>query len=902
MRKRESRADRTKSGPSLAFPGAVRRVLRFPALAVAYATFSLLSIGAGGIAWATSATVSSAIDENWRGMYDILVVPESTTLAAPGTGFVDANFATTTSSQHISADQLSAIRAIPSVDVAAPIGFLGRVIPEHLYPNIAIPLPTEPTAYRLDVALKTNDGIADRAIQSYTSDLILDPTGLSDGPLPLNRFLGDDMLGQGVSDGFAYALLPELPEVASSLVAVDPVAEKELIGAAGKFLDPLKAFDRLQDGATPLTCSSVTALPPAKLAEFEALTVDDRGTTNPSTECIYGTENEFAPFARNEAAYPQLEMSVSISRLDASVSSASSLALEAARTAPTERIGVARVDIGTRLRPFGGADLNIPWPGNPASDVPRTVASASIVSTSGSLQYALSGGRLRLVPYGVLQSTGKPGDLSNLTAGDVQTYRPSLPAQTPQIGSHFSAGAAPLELSTFDPNEVATRDKLVGSPLGAYDPATISIIGRDGTSIEPALNGLGPTAASATVITTLDGAAAMGVDNAIDAVRVRVRGDYSSAAEGLATISRIAEAIRNLGLRADVVGGSSFQEIPIVVADFVTGSGGGDASSTTLIARLEGTQPFVRLGVVTQVQSALAEAMRGIYLTTLAAATILIVVVHATSVRTRSETSQLMARAGVPRARRFMWDLAGASVPVWSGLLALVIGLPLGGVSVAGHDPVVAASIILGAVVASALFSACLATFAKPRRRGHSSAVPRVVSGWTLGLRNVVKTPALVLGRTTALVLVSVSFAAAALTTIGLVQDAMITSLGQQVTFVTLPLQALTGLIACAAAVVMLIQVERHDLLRRGVQTTALIHAGWSRRQRQRVQLVRAVAGVVLGAAALATITPMIELMSDHWLLIAATYASATCACLLGSLRAEGTAARPRRRGRRWSS
>jgi hypothetical protein len=138
-----------------------------------------------------------------------------------------------------------------------------------------------------------NDGIGDRVVQSYTSDFLIDPTNLTDGLLPVNRFVGDQMLAQGVKDGYAYALLPVMPQVASSIVAVDPQAELDLLGEQGRFLTPLRDFDLLQRESGPLTCRAAEALSSDERARFDELVNEDREGTNSAAGCIYAISGRF---------------------------------------------------------------------------------------------------------------------------------------------------------------------------------------------------------------------------------------------------------------------------------------------------------------------------------------------------------------------------------------------------------------------------------------------------------------------------------------------------------------------------------------------------------------------------------------------------------------------------------
>jgi hypothetical protein len=103
-------------------PSQLRRVAANRPLAVAYATLAVLAVTGSLAPWGTSNAVTDALDKSWRGAYDILVTPGGQAGSEGGQGLVDANFATATSGANVSGDQVSAIRHVPGVDVAAPIG------------------------------------------------------------------------------------------------------------------------------------------------------------------------------------------------------------------------------------------------------------------------------------------------------------------------------------------------------------------------------------------------------------------------------------------------------------------------------------------------------------------------------------------------------------------------------------------------------------------------------------------------------------------------------------------------------------------------------------------------------------------------------------------------------------
>lgn len=99
-----------------------RQPLRVASLIVAVA----LSLAAATISDAARVHLTTGIDANWRGAYDILVRPRGQRLDLEKTlGLVEPNFLGFTGSGVISEAQLDAIRKISGVELAAPVSVVG---------------------------------------------------------------------------------------------------------------------------------------------------------------------------------------------------------------------------------------------------------------------------------------------------------------------------------------------------------------------------------------------------------------------------------------------------------------------------------------------------------------------------------------------------------------------------------------------------------------------------------------------------------------------------------------------------------------------------------------------------------------------------------------------------------
>jgi hypothetical protein len=187
--------------------------------------------------------ITSQVDAHWRGAYDILVRPGgSRTDAATTDGLIERNFLGFTGSGGISPDELSKIRRLDGVEVAAPIAFVGSISAVSSALAIHVDsIPDHPTLFEVGVTVETSDGLSARTLTQSTGRVLI---GIgSDGqPIGVSDY-GNDSIGADPSGRIIVDIATDnvIPPVASQFLAVDPSAEQALIGPSGGFLDPLRA-------------------------------------------------------------------------------------------------------------------------------------------------------------------------------------------------------------------------------------------------------------------------------------------------------------------------------------------------------------------------------------------------------------------------------------------------------------------------------------------------------------------------------------------------------------------------------------------------------------------------------------------------------------------------------------
>ncbi|MEZ3159344.1 hypothetical protein AB1K54_02225 [Microbacterium sp. BWT-B31] len=271
----------TRGSVGRGLPGPFARLWRQPLRVGALGLLAVTALAASGVQSAAAAALQSTLDDNWRGLYDIVVTADG------GVGAVDGMLPPNTlarSSEGLSLDDLAEVRAVTGVEVAAPVGEV--VVPGLRYstPTIAMPrgfIPRAaevPQAYRITATYMTNDGLGDRAVAQGEMTVVIDdaPHRATDGectpgatsyPGRNGDYLADPALypslatmtchvwradatvlyGSGISgimgdEGMPLLFdLPAAPQAMTRITLVDPVAEKALLGEEGSFLDPLIA-------------------------------------------------------------------------------------------------------------------------------------------------------------------------------------------------------------------------------------------------------------------------------------------------------------------------------------------------------------------------------------------------------------------------------------------------------------------------------------------------------------------------------------------------------------------------------------------------------------------------------------------------------------------------------------
>jgi hypothetical protein len=645
-------------------------------VAVATATATTLSDAA-------RVRIASDIDGHWRGAYDILVRPAGAASAYTVTsGLVERDFLGFAGHGGITVDQLQAIRAIDGVEVAAPLAFVGSVSATSSAPAIHLDrLPKGPTLYRVRLTVTVNDGRGDRTISS-SEGRVLVGIGVDGLPLATSDYKQETVgtSAKPAETTVDVSTRTVIPPVASQLLAIDPIAEKQLLGSAGSFLDPLLPF-------RGKSFTAATADPAMVIANYDA-----RGRI--------AILNRLGGAAMDRPVFPVLvssrvytsirirldveQLGRPITGLTANSTSIDDLdAMEARAGTGVTNFGSSSVDLSEALRALRVNPISVPWPGSSPSpgavffrQPPRFETNLAQRPQYVPKVAAPSGGiGFQIQPLGPVDPGGNP--VGSPVPGEEQSFRPIEHVLLSITDAYQAVSDAdqPFVLAPVGEYDLGAvhlpTDPLAYVPFGAYDPPSATLVANPAgesvnpVALQPTLSQAGLIAGPPLAITDIATAVALRGSHAIDAIRVRVSDLNGFNEVSRARVEGIASQIAALGLDVQVVAGSSPTDVSVYVPAYdLDGPQPRDLGWVS--------EPWTTLGAAVQVERGLSET--DIRLLELVVAALLTGIVGLGVVESSTRRPELatLREIGWSRASRAAW-LVGESGA--AGLIIALVGL-----------------------------------------------------------------------------------------------------------------------------------------------------------------------------------------------------------------------------------
>ena len=699
----------------------------------------------------SQAALSRTVDQNSRGLYDVLVQAK----AEDNGGLMQPDIAT--GQGGISFEQLDSIRKLSGTSVAAPISLVSRVTQNLESPRLDAtdylgfnaglagtsgdPTATDPSKwpaaesvlsdtpkkYRLTASAVSSDGHSDQTLFKTTAEGSLGKAKLVEeqvaggknvriqGPAGETGIKFPTPAGGSEHNLFNLSVsLPMAPQVTESVVAVDPVSERALLGTAGDFLAPLEK-------APPADARNAGAIG----RHFESLFTNgismDELKEGPD---FLGVKLKYwAPLmTQYQQAKRDGQLTADSQAIPLIVRSGTALDLKySVKIEEIDDSGNVTKDVGTVTRsldkdylPFvSKSPFALAWPGS--TDLSQLMGDTGSFS-QGLYNPATWTTNFAAAPKykdgaaaanGAVDKSATPGDwvtvnrlpdkAANGAAVD-QTQRD--PVDERSYRENLETGkklATPLAMvyGTFDPASVKEAAGDVNRlPLGGYDPAPFTL-SKDAagtavnTELKPSLSATGLVSQSAGAITDFYGlAAARGYEqnaSVIDAVRVRAKvpGSWKQAQP---EVEKLANEIRDMGLQATVVAGSAREDANIAVPGYSKDDAGKESPLGTV------QQSWVRQDAADAVSGSLTATNLTLLFLTLCGAALLTGASTVSYVRKRRSEAGTLRAMGWTQRRIRSWVLA--EFGVGAALLA-VVGIALSVITWSASTAIVSASVLV---------------------------------------------------------------------------------------------------------------------------------------------------------------------------------------------------------------
>jgi len=857
-------------------PGPARRLWRDRPRLVAVGLLAVTAVAASALQSTSAVVLQQTLDESWRGTYDILVTQKGKDPTVAGLLNSDALVDATMG--RLGMNDLALIRALPGVEVAAPIAEVSFAERDLMGdPVVWVPVPVradasleDPQAFRVTVSAATDDGVSSRdlapqslvafAYQPRISQTIFDTDGsplldeqgrvVTQQKYDSPRLLAADATvlfatsAYDAGSGTIALGLSLAPRPAAMIALVDPVAERALLGEAGAFLDPIIDHTGAREPVVVLD----RQVPPLRLQvrveEFDSVAPGSAGQ-----EAV--DQAQSTGFLQNGQVAPTIPAD-----------------------ATSSVVGEYRLDASSTLDPFGGARLLL-------GGVTDERTSGAMGATGGPEPRSVLGARYRipedaaatglgasLLPRGYstfgqyseapLSGAAPPGSVTEYAKlfGAVGAGGALLSDE--DVADHFDV------VGSFRPDELrALSGDVSFMPLGAYDVQAPTLVAdAAGEAITPrplagSLTGFGIPGTNAIAVGSFDMLDGLDVDRPISAIRIRVAGIDGYTADAQQRLLTAASGLESLGYHATIVAGSSPQALRVLVSGYALATQD-DAGDQPIADLGYIDQEWSRLGAVVEADTAVSATSLALLAVAIPAVAVLLSAVQVASIPGRRATAGVLRQLGWRRGRVVRWFLAEEAL-AFAGVTLV------GAVAVALSSVPVIAAVSVGVALALLAVTSLLAVGGGSRAarvRSRSARGGRIAGPGAFGVRRARTQVAGSLSLALALVLVTV---AVAIGTAVFVQGRALagpSALGAVASARAWLPQGVLAAVGLMSGIVLAVLSRRMTLGRDRDQWTALTAMGWGRGELIRAQgaelAFSAVPGLLVGLAISAAIAAQI--------------------------------------------
>lgn len=653
--------------------------------------------------------IDAVIDQSWRGTYDILVRPSAGVLPLESTrGLVEGNFLGIGGDGGISISQWRQIQALPSVEVAAPIAAIGFLRSYSSAPTIEIPYPRRATLLRAEISVTTSDGVRTlRVAKESGLAFVRPPRHEGSSPELSSTFI--DYSGDNSPSGSISLTVSRFPTFPSLVVAVDPASEGSLLGQ--------NAFETMAsmpgDSLLNTTTFPLRRIPSQFEISRDFISIRRKSSAGKYPGGPPRPPAPVVPLLLNVGGNPSIKISWRVWKIGGLVH----LPRGNAENTPPPELFPRLYRAGLPSRLLIDRSVELKHLGLPLTPAKLLLDPRGEPRPGGGIKGTDEfNGRLALRPQ--YEPASAPAQLSDLPAFKVipDGFAPPAPRTNPDFYHSYAGSGLPVyfrepqleqtyrdlaktqrlpnpssntpldqpyylgPLGTFNTGGLAVPyNPLNYAPLGAYDPADTELIAApDGNlspprTVTPTFNSRGFIVSPPAAFTNIGAAAMLKGPTPIDAIRVRVTGltGFNDASE--ARLATVMEAIRNLGLHADPIAGSSPRGIYVYVPDYL-----GASSDSVDLGWIR--QNWTSMGAAAQVSAGLSRLTWIVVALALAAALGFAFSNQALAIRTSSREIALLRAIGWrwSHIRRLLVRSA-VTVAVMIATLGLVVVLVMRG-------------------------------------------------------------------------------------------------------------------------------------------------------------------------------------------------------------------------------
>ncbi|MDY5585301.1 MAG: hypothetical protein SPG61_05895 [Arcanobacterium sp.] len=612
----------------------------------------------------------TVITKSWRKSYDILVTaPDTLNLISPGLDLsglrlIDPNFAAQTLPK-ISNTDYEKIKNISEVEVAAPVGFVGRMTNTVPYPTLVIDNLdlTKQKEFNFEITWQISTTINEKShtLLQRNNTLKIDTSNwngeygfagnvgikVTKDISPSDRYLLPGLVNIAANKSGEPVFLINWgigPNLATSIVAISPEEELKLLKGKGSFLKELIRFEEMNyenDGIIAediIGKNDVVTEKNQDLSKFSGSLPGNRAAIFGA----FGLRNPFFGYVQIQDTLPEVILNINIHE---SINDNQKIHSFSSEYSFTKNIGAfLNGSIVIPINEEKNKDTQELYIVNESFQFTTLEPVEFIKSKNIESKYPVFQFKNKetLHPFYIQDKSSLVNENDLNLVGTEQSSRITSPLNL-YFGTKTRPGYAPFEVTKF--KAVDNFDPL----LGIYTNHLLKET-KNTESFSSSFHGTSTFTQIPNAIISLDSAEKLLNSSVISAIRVKVK-NISSANmdEGLYKIEKVANQIRDIGLTATIVAGASSE----IVCFKVNASQTSANDNYTLDNKSCGEYPVLGAASWTGKITSSSIKLLGTFIFVIAISSIFLININSRSEHTRDHS--LLESLGWNYKNRILW-------------------------------------------------------------------------------------------------------------------------------------------------------------------------------------------------------------------------------------------------------